>query len=288
MAASSLEDEAATIFLVNQAVDTGKADSTDLAGARAHIVQLANAGNPMAMVLQAQLLSLSQIKAAVQLCERAAAAERDFYLGAESLAEVKRKAWGVLALLKKQAGDRKGARLALEKGALEHDDPWAYYTLATSYKDTSDPGYLQFLLKAAASGIPQAAHKVGRFYLELAPAVAARLSSSTLLQWLRALLPGSKQDPKELRSLAAEWFSVSVESPIHERINESRVYLALLLRGRGKPEEGRALLKQASGSTVFGPNAISWFLDRWDKEHDFLSSEFLTVGINKVIEGKKR
>lgn len=55
------------------------------------------------------------------------------------------------------------AKAALKRGALEADDPLAYYRLA-EYEDNTSATWLRYMSKAAASGHLEAAYKVGQFY----------------------------------------------------------------------------------------------------------------------------
>ncbi|MCJ1396808.1 hypothetical protein MMC18_009700 [Xylographa bjoerkii] len=287
LSSSALNDEAATITLVNQAVETGKMGHPDIVAPRAHLVRLAAAGNPAAMVLQAELLAAQrQPQKALLMCEEAVKKNTNKYTGAEAIGETKRKAWSTLAKLRKQQGDVEGAKLALEKGALEHDDPWAYYYLANTYRRPSDPEYLHFMLKAAASGIPDAANKLGRFYLGL-PQSSRAVPKDYDRRTSRGTAPVAMQfTDREKQLLAIEWFSVSIEYPNNKNLDESQVFLALLLRGQGDHKKGRSLLQSAMSSKIYGPNAVPWFFARWHGEQDFLTAKFLTRDMEKVIHGE--
>ena len=290
LAASELDDEAATITLVSQAVQTGRMRHPDIVAPRAHLARLAAARNPAAMVLQAELLAAQgQAEKALQLAEAAVRQDGDAYTGAEAVGEATQRAWSTLAKLRRQRGDVKGARLALEQGALEHDDPWAYYYLANSYRAPAHPDYVAFMLKAAVSGIPDAAHKLGRYYLGLAQPARAVPKGNGPRATGRGGLAASfavRHSEREKRVLALEWFAVSVEYPRFRNVDESRVFLALLLRGRGELEKGRKVLQGARASAVYGPNAVGWFAARWGGERDFLAVEFLTGDLERVIQGE--
>ncbi|MCJ1379045.1 hypothetical protein MMC17_002144 [Xylographa soralifera] len=287
-AASELEDEAATITLVSHAVQTDRMRHPDIVAPRAHLGRLAAAGNPAAMVLQAELLAAQgHPRQALLLCEAAVRKDTDAYTGAEAVGATKQKAWSTLAKLRKQQGDAEGAQVALEQGALEHDDPWAYYYLANTYRAPADPDYLLFMLKAAAAGIPDAAHKLGRYYLGLAPPSSSAAPDERDGRTRRgAAFFTVRYTEREKQLLAMEWFSVSLEYPKFGNLDESRVFLALLLRGQGDREKGRAVLRGAMDSDVYGPNAVPWLLERWFGTRDFLTVEFLTRDLEKVIYGE--
>ncbi|MCJ1404856.1 hypothetical protein MMC11_008082 [Xylographa trunciseda] len=288
LSASALDDEAATITLVHQAVETGKTQHPDIVAPRAHLVRLAAAGSPAAMVLQAELLAAQgQTQKALAMCEEAVQKNADAYTGAEAIGETKRKAWSTLAQLRKHLGEADGARVALEKGALEHDDPWAYYHLAHTYRSPADPEYLHFMLKAAASGVPDAANKLGRFYLGLAaPSTPTPAPKDGAARTGRGAAPYvTPSSDREKQLLALEWFSVSAAHPQSRSADDSQVFLALLLRGQGAREEGRAVLQRAGASAVYGPHAVPWLLARWDGTRDFLTAAFLGTGLERVVKG---
>ncbi|MCJ1475273.1 hypothetical protein MMC13_003935 [Lambiella insularis] len=288
LSASALEDEAATMILVNQAVETNRMSHPDIAGPRAHLARLAQASHPAAVVLQAELLAAQgQTDKALRMCEDVVQADIDDYMGADVLGDsAKRKAWNAIAKLRKEKGDMAGAKLALEAAAFHHDDPWAYYYLADNYRRPDDSQYLLFMLKAAASGIPNAAYKLGRYYLGLTRLSKKKLEQRNDPGFREALAFGTKYKEEEKRLLAAEWFSVAAESPAHKKIDDSRVYLALLLRAQGDLAGGRTLLKQAANSVVWGPNAVPWFLERWSSQQDFLTMEFLEKNMEQVVQGE--
>ncbi|MCJ1315077.1 hypothetical protein MMC15_000392 [Xylographa vitiligo] len=289
LAASELDDEAATITLVSQAVQTSRMRHPDIVAPRAHLARLAAAGNPAAMVLQAELLAASgHTHKALLLCEEAVRKDGTAYTGAEAIGATKTKAWSTLAKLRMQDGDADGARVALEQGALEHDDPWAFYYLANTYRSPAHPEYLLFMLKAAAAGIPEAANKLGRYYLGLAPASSSRAVSTERGGSIGrgATAFAMRHSERDKRLLALEWFSVSVEHPTFRDQDEAQVFLALLLRGQGELEKGRAVLQRAMASEVYGPNAVPWFAERWYGTRDFLAGEFLRGEMERVILGE--
>ena len=306
LCASALDDPAATITLVNQAVATSRTRHPDIVAPRTHLQQLAAGGNPAAMVLQAELLEAQgKPHAALALCEAAVRTDNDdehdhdAYTGAEAVmdGEPMTRAWSTLAKLRKQVGDHDGAREALEQGARNHGDPWAYYYLATTYRTAKHPQYVRFLLQAAVSGIPDAAHKLGKYHLGVAapPALkraqqgSASSSSSPFSSASPppAAAPTSPSVREESRLLAREWLAVSAAHPSFRHVDESQVLLALLLRGEGAREEGRALLLKARASPVYGPNAVPWLAERWDGERDFLVGEFLGGGLEAVVMGEE-
>jgi tetratricopeptide (TPR) repeat protein len=93
------------------------------------------------------------------------------------------------------------AKAYFEKGALEGDDPLSCYELAC-LEDKSDPGWLTFTSKAAASGHRQAAVDLADFYQEASapdPLVLANSKTRNMLNWLTGWRKGSTA------TLAQEW-----------------------------------------------------------------------------------
>lgn len=281
VSASALEDAAATIVLVTQAVETNRLAHADIAAPLVHLARLAQHGNPMGMVLHAEVLGTrGQTDQALRLCEEVVQQKTGSHTSSDASGDTtNRRAWTALAKLRETTGDLAGAESAFETAALEYDDPWGYYHLADRYCRPDDSEYLQFMLKAAASGIPDAAYKLGRYYLGLTPLPKKDLDHSGASDF------GPKYGKAERKLLAVEWFSVSAESPSHTNIDDSRVYLALLLRAQGDLANGQAMLEKAVQSKIWGPKAVPWLSERWHSQQDFVDMEFLNRDLEKVIQG---
>ena len=297
-----MDDAGATLLLVTHAIATGKMHHADVVALRPQVGRLAQERDPAAMIVEAELLAADgRGKEGIEMCEAAIRGMEDKAAGTDDVVvegretETERKAWSTLAKLRTQEGDVRGAGSALERAALELDDPWAYYALANTYRSPSGPEYLRFMLKAAATGVPDAAHKLGRYYLKL-PFLSARAPTQGAEQ--ESNVPdgssvSAMQDPPgldygdtERLVLAAEWFAISAASPDHNAIDESRVYLALLARKKGDAVHGRRLLKKATGSEIYGSHAVPWFLDKWDSQRDFVTADFLATKMDRVIRGQ--
>jgi TPR repeat protein len=116
--------------------------------------------------------------------------------------------WNALAYFYKN--DPSPARQAqakkyFERGALEGDDPLSCYELA-SYEDKSDPRWLKFTSKAAASGHRQAAVDLAEFYREASAPnspVLANSKTQNMLNWLTSWRKGSTA------TLAHEWLQAA-------------------------------------------------------------------------------
>jgi len=112
--------------------------------------------------------------------------------------------WNALGYLLKTDKDpsvRAQAKTYFQRGALEGDDPLSYYE-AAAFEDRSDPKWLQYTSKAAASGHRQATVDLAQFYLEVSSKGSPVLAQSKMrkaLNWLLAWRKGSAAD------LAREW-----------------------------------------------------------------------------------
>jgi tetratricopeptide (TPR) repeat protein len=97
--------------------------------------------------------------------------------------------WNALAYFYKNdtsAARQAQAKKYFERGAVEGDDPLSCYELA-QLEDKSDPRWLKFTSKAAASGHRQAAVDLAEFYQEasaLDPPVLAKSNMRNMLNWL--------------------------------------------------------------------------------------------------------
>lgn len=258
VAASKRSDSAATLQLMSEAIKIQNHRHPDVAFARQHLADMAKAGNPKALTLMGQIReSESSYEKALRFYESAARVDGSTGISTESSDGTLADAWSGIARLKAIAGDWAGSKAALEKAALQYDDPSAYYGLAQQYTSLTSPNWLNYILKAAISGDAAAANKLGRYYLGHTLAVhplaeigkgftgstSSRLSSESL-------------------TMATEWFTVSAESSIVT----SQLYLAILLRAQGQTQEGLNWLTKA-GSDKQLADAISYYRQHWHNEH---------------------
>lgn len=112
--------------------------------------------------------------------------------------------WNALGNLLKSSGDpvkEARAREYFKKGALEGDDPLSYYESA-AFEQKTDPIWLQYISKAAASGHREATVDLAEFYREASlkdSPVLAETSMRNALNWLLEWKSGSAG------KLANEW-----------------------------------------------------------------------------------
>lgn len=116
--------------------------------------------------------------------------------------------WNALGNLLKTSqdpGKREQAKAYFKRGALEGDDPYSYYELA-AFEDRSDPKWLQYTSKAAASGHRQAAVDLADFYQEASSPDSSVVSGDAMrkgLNWLLQWKQGSAA------KLAREWLQAA-------------------------------------------------------------------------------
>ena len=283
--ASDQKEPGATLFLISVAAKSSKLHSTGVSSAKIHLRELVEEGSTSAMILQAQILENQGEKAkALQLYERAIDAENDGI--ASTVANTSTQdfglAWVAVARLKGHSTDREGAKKAYERAAFHYDDPWAYYCLAIDTGNVLNPQSIQYLLKAAASGVPQAAHKLGMYYFALAQQSAADSNETTLVKeknplalrkgpWMnRGNSPSSPTDNHENWRLAAAWLGVAAESPMHAYTQDSRLFLAITLRKIGEEQKGMEWLDVAAkASTAHDRHRVMRLKNDWHNKVDF-------------------
>jgi hypothetical protein len=116
--------------------------------------------------------------------------------------------WNALAYLLKNdpsPSRQVQAKKYFEKGAVEGDDPLSYYELA-SFEDKTDPKWLHYTSKAAASGHRPAAVDLAEFYQEASSSESPILAESNMrktLNWLLGWRSGSTA------TFAHEWLQAA-------------------------------------------------------------------------------
>lgn len=262
IAASKQSDSAATLQLMSEAIKIQNHRHPDVTFARQHLADMAKARNPKALTLMGQIReSEGNLEKALKLYESTTRINSGTEGVAEGLDGTLADAWSGIARLKAIAGDWAGGKAALEKAALQYDDPSAYYGLAQQCISLTSPDWLNYMLKAAISGDAAAANKLGRYYL------GHTLGIRQLAKRGKALVgPASSSRSSESLTLAIAWFTIGAESSVAT----SQLYLAILLRAQGKVQEGLDWLAKA-GSDKQLNGAISHYEEYWHNEnHNFL------------------
>ena len=222
------------------------------------------------MMLQAETdLREGRDEKAMELSEKVVNMERDNYTDLQGLESARGRSLAIIAAVKRKNKDSEGAKQALEKAALENDEPGAYLELALFHRYPSDPDYLPYLLKAAASDNSDAASILGGYYITQAWNLQLIKRQYDIFV-SRAKVPysGLKYSLAELYRLSEEWLSVAVDRPGPVYGNRSQVQLALLLRKRGEYEKGSALVGKAIESGDFGRCVGPWVIEHWTSEKD--------------------
>lgn len=181
------------------------------------------------------------------------------------------------AKLLARSGNRAGVEVAIREAAQVYGDPTACYYLAMEFTNRSSPDFETYLVKAAASGNPKAAHELGMLYLNQSrqgiPIItpiytqtsANHQNSSKESKTSMPSASSSSALPLELKrttkATAKEWFAVAASSDI----GVSQIYLGILLHSEGRAEEGLEWLQAASKSKNNGEwaEAISYLKRIW-------------------------
>ncbi|KAF2015463.1 hypothetical protein BU24DRAFT_421767 [Aaosphaeria arxii CBS 175.79] len=122
-------------------------------------------------------------------------------------------ALGTLLINSQNPELREKAKHAFTKGALEGDDPVAYYHLA-SFEDKESGKWLQYMHKAAGAGHREAMYELGHFFMKINSQGRGKVDTShlhdkTVVRSLWWLTMWKEDSP---RNLGLEWFTVAAES----------------------------------------------------------------------------
>ncbi|KAF2107209.1 hypothetical protein BDV96DRAFT_589906 [Lophiotrema nucula] len=184
--------------------------------------ELADKGHPAALVVRGLFLEQEgKVSQARGLYEAAMEPREDLYHSEDGKLEAAKliiptvPPWIPLATLLMQSGDassREQAKKVLERGALEEDDPLAYYHLA-SFEGKQSADWLTYMTKAAGSGYAEAMYELGIFYQKagdwrgsnngLNPSILADTRLAKALNWLQEWRRKGPDD------LAVEWFEAA-------------------------------------------------------------------------------
>jgi TPR repeat protein len=235
--ASELGDESATIDLVSSALRKGKLHL--YAASLQQLEILAKEGKPRSMTL------LGRVAAARGKDREALEWFRTVFKESGNLDP--EEAGEALVcegqILKKT--NLKEAEAAFRKAALELDNPSAYFNLS----QLEEEGSLQqkvYLLKAASSGISEAAHSLGS--LELSKIKESDESSSPDY------------------GMAREWFQIAAV----DGFGPSMLSMARICKASGESEEGLEWLAKAKGSAEVQRQAME-MEDNWESQQNSIS-----------------
>ncbi|MCJ1223464.1 hypothetical protein MMC12_000105 [Toensbergia leucococca] len=266
-AASKLNDSQATFEIIRQAIRTSRLSRPEIHGPRRQLAGFAEAKDPEALILECQVCeSEGKPKLALKLYKEVTEIQTRTGDNTKALDRSIAEAWKSISRLQIQAGHLTSAKVAIEKGALQYDDPLAYYYLAKFFEDSSSDDYLNHMLKAAASGVPQAANEIGMYYY-------------------KQMQTQKQEDSVDNRLLAQEWFAVGAECDIES----SQVYLAILLRRAGKLADGLRWLEKVSHSKEWR-SAIPWLKQVWGQtSFDLTKHDVETIrNVDKVMKKRSK
>jgi TPR repeat protein len=203
--------------------------STDLRIARQQLEALAEAGDADAKTLLGQLLEQERSSKRVheprahQLWQEAhdikvadMARQKVAFKDHHQLELPQMEPWNLLgcALLQQQDPDsRERAKALFKTGALQADDPISYYYLA-SLEDRTSGLWLQYITKAAASGVADAMYELANFYADLGESnskAQGMLKTDGLLAKSTNWITSFKKNngPKDI---AIEWYKVAADA----------------------------------------------------------------------------
>lgn len=298
IASARLGDDDAILLVIKQALKLGELSSPKIALVyQQHFRPMVQRRHPAALYLEGKKSEREErFGRALALYEGIVAANQEAFddIGDISFADI----WKAIGKMRAKKGDRKGAEAAIRTAALQYDDSAALFQLAKSFIDPSSTKYESFMLKAAASGEPKAAHELGVLYFRQSQSMISMINRDDSNKPNGSNFDNGSQDQEQAshsivnsaaatrkRKEAREWFNIGAESGLIG----SQVYLALLLREIGKLEDGLqwltlaanpedVQLKQLGGWTP----VISYFASRW---HDS-SPDLKDIDIDSIRKGR--
>ena len=274
LSASELGDEFATVTLIEQALRHSRREDLkkpELRVARVQLEKMAQSDNAGAKVLQARVLDLEggDVEKTLDLLEEAVVQGRrkdDESVNKEEQRDAKGPdpslgvVWMAIARAQEKLGQQNAAKKAIENAALAHDNPQAYYQLA----ERSDPAsaeYIEYMLKAAASGVGNAAYKVGLWNLHELERATTRPSAGGT---------GGRRSPYapvagvvSWYPLIRQWFAVALEAAECDHRPTARMHVVRILF-RERDVEGARLWLRGLAQDQSVPKAVTnWLQNLW-------------------------
>jgi TPR repeat protein len=231
LTASELGDDEATIILVVAGIRSG--NFRDYEKPLKKLGVMAKEGNPRAMTLSGRIAaSQGGNKEALGWFRKATQGPTglDFEEAGEALV-----CEGQLLM----KDDTKAAQAVLRKAALELDDPSAYFYLA-ELEEKGSQSQAVYLMKAASSGIIEAAHELG----------SIELSKTT---------KASEGNSPPSYGIAREWFQLAAVGDY----GPSMLQLAQICKESGEPDEGLKWLEKAKKREDVREQALQ-MRDSWE------------------------
>ena len=238
----------------------------EIMNARKKLRRYVDAGDPTATVMEANILQIhGNSNQALKLYERAIDTSKDISVGQDALNKVLSDASEALAMLYERSGNPEKAKKALEISAFKYDTPSSYLRLALKYHEPDSKLYHEYLLKAASSGVGEAARLLGTWYLTK---IDKTLASSA--QKVTSTSATSKEHDRKERGvvshcykLAKEWFLVTTELTTGKDANLAMLFLSRILRKQGDFDGCLQWLEKASKGRLSNVKDVSWLHRLW-------------------------
>jgi TPR repeat protein len=275
--ASQLGSNAATFTIVDQYVRNGMTSNQQAKTQEVlnRLGRLAKENHPVALFLSAQLIELRGLKQEALRKFRQVTELADVEDDEPVIAET----WQSIARIEWSLGRKESAIEAWRIAALDFDNPNAYYELAT--KQGMSENYVEYLTKAAMSGIGDAAYKLGLWY---SSRVDQRgVEHNTELDSVTAR-QGHVNMPHHDK-LSREWFSLAAESDDQRCKAQAMLHIAWILRKSGLISESLNLMREALTQVKLEPDTISWLQNEWRNPEFNLSNQEFEEAI--IVNGKK-
>ena len=265
MVASELGDGYATFTLVDEALKHRRVQDlqhSKLQHPLKHLKELAEAKDMTAMVLMARVLELKgEYRSALTLFNAATAtvnisSDKRDTRDKNALCE----AWKGIARIEKTNGNLSKEMQAWEAAATQGDDPKAFYELALRKADKSPSESLEHMLKAASSGVGDAAFKLGMAYCSYLEVGQEEKTSDAQMSRTGA---NRSQALSKQYQMIKEWFTVATESEDCSWRAHAKLQLARIMRKTGASTQSLAELEDALHDLKLNTSTKHSLLTSW-------------------------
>ena len=280
-AAGHLKDRLATIAQAQMAIKSKTILTTDHDNVRKRVEELAKTNDPIGLYLLGIIhVFRKDRKTALDYWEKARAVLKSSPSEEGDLNEDFGDLFKHIAVEKWLMEDHNGAQDVLEEGALKYDYPASYYHLANWYRPVTSSTWLEYMLKAAASGHTEAAHKLGLYYtgqaLGLVPIPETHRQDLGVIRFhhknsindiaTRELYIVSEKLQQQTLARALEWVTIGAQSGVLR----CKIILAIYLRAKGEHEKGFKWLTGANEDQHW-QTLVPFYMEHWyNKDIDFV------------------
>jgi tetratricopeptide (TPR) repeat protein len=306
LAASKLEYGPAAMVLLSMAIDGKYSNRPELEPALVQLDQMVKQDNGPAIYLKGRLFEAQgEPEMALVMYEKAASILPNGYAAGDTMDETPAQAYASIVCLKAQNNDWPGLMAALEKAALQHDDPASIFAYAENSRSRDHPEWLFYMTKSAISGDYRATWRLGIYHARrFVKALSQPEEASRMAVWTKGMLMrlglGSlfpRRAVDDSRDLALEWLSMAamtvdrdrqtvgdseVIAEISAMIDEGHFYLGLLLREKGDTVRGLQMLDLAAASPQLAEYAVPFFRHHWHNQDMALKN----LDVDGIITGQ--